>query len=87
MKKDLSYYMALPYTKTVTFQSDASGKYYISRVLELNGCSSTGDTEAEALRSLSEAMECFLECCLACGDAIPEPVPFEEPKGRLLAIA
>ena len=84
MKKDLSYYMALPYSKVVKFQSDESGQYFVSEVLELSGCSSTGDTETEALDSLKEAMACYLECCLADGDAIPEPADTEGFNGKLV---
>ena len=84
MKKDLSYYMGLPYTKTVKVQSDESGRYYVSEVLELSGCSSTGDTEAEALKGLTEAMECYLECCLNHGDPIPEPVSTDGFNGKFL---
>ena len=43
MIKDLDYYMALPYSKVVTLFDDKSGKYYVSEVLELSGCSSTGE--------------------------------------------
>ena len=84
MKKDLSYYMGLPYSKVVTFTDDESGKYYVSEVLELSGCSSTGDTETEALESLMEAMEGYIQTKLDYGDPIPEPVTAEEFNGKFL---
>ena len=78
MVKNLKYYMALPYSKVVTFYDDESGQYYVSEVLELSGCSSTGDTEAEALESLNEAMEGYLQTKLEYNDPIPEPVAATE---------
>jgi len=84
MKKDLNYYMALPYSKVVTFLDDESGQYYVSEVLELSGCSSTGDTEAEALESLKEAMEGYLQAKIDHSDPIPEPVTTEGFNGKFL---
>jgi len=78
MTKNLDYYMALPYSKVVTFYDDESGQYYVSEVLELSGCSSTGDTEAEALESLKEAMEGYLQTKIEYSDPIPEPVAVSE---------
>ena len=84
MMKNLEYYMSLPYSKVVTFYDDESGQYYVSEVLELPGCSSTGDTEAEALESLNEAMEGYLQTKLDYGDPIPEPVTTEGFNGKFL---
>jgi predicted RNase H-like HicB family nuclease len=76
--------MALPYSKVVTFYDDESGQYFVSEVLELSGCSSTGDTETEALECLKEAMEGYLQTKLDYGDPIPEPVKTEEFNGKFL---
>ena len=84
MIKDLNYYMSLPYSKVVTFYDDESGQYYVSEVLELSGCSSTGDTEAEALESLKEAMEGYLQTKIDYSDPIPEPVTTEGFNGKFL---
>ena len=84
MTKNINYYMSLPYSKVVTFYNDESDQYYVSEVLELSGCSSTGDTEAAALESLAEAMEGYLEAKLKHGDPIPEPVTAEGFNGKFL---
>ena len=84
MIKDLKYYMSLPYSKVVTFLDDESGKYYVSEVLELSGCSSTGDTEAEALEGLSEAMEGYLQTKIDYADPIPEPLTVDGFNGKFL---
>ena len=81
---NLSYYMALPYTKTIIKRDDEDGIHYISKVLELDGCHSDGVTEEDALRNLGEAMECYLESCLLHGDPIPEPVAEESFSGKFI---
>lgn len=43
--KDIKYYMNLPYTKSVQEINDESGHYFYGKILELDGCQSTGDTE------------------------------------------
>ena len=46
---------------------------YSAYVPDLPGCVSTGDTIAETLRSIGEAIELHLEGMQADGDAIPPP--------------
>ena len=40
-------YMKLPYTRQVQEINDESGHYFYGRILELDGCQSTGDTLEE----------------------------------------
>ena len=82
MKKDIEYYMKLPYTYTLTPISDESGFYYFAKVLELDGCMSNGTTREEALCNLMEAMEGWLEVGIEHNDVIPEPTPIEEYSGK-----
>jgi len=72
--KNLEYYMSLPYTFTVQRYDDGSESYYVSRVMELDGCHSDGDTKEKALENLREAMELWIESNIEYGDTIPEPV-------------
>ena len=37
-------YIKLPYTRLVQEMNDESGHYFYGRILELDGCQSTGDT-------------------------------------------
>ena len=69
-QRDLAYYMALPYTKTL--QRDEDGDT-VARIAELRGCAAHGADEKEALRNLKEAQRLWLEDCLEAGDAVPEP--------------
>lgn len=72
-KKDLNYYMGLPYSVVVQQVNDESGQYYHARVIELEGCQSTGDTADEAFDGLREAMEGYIETKLEAGFEVPEP--------------
>ena len=74
IKKDLHYYLNLPYNRVVQFVKDIDGDYYLSKVTELEGCFSTGKTSVEALENLQEAFEGYLEVKLEYNDPIPEPV-------------
>lgn len=69
-------YMKLPYTRLVQEMNGESGHYYYGRILELDGCQSTGDTLDELYESLNEAMEGYLEVKLE--NNLPIPVP-EKP--------
>ncbi len=51
----------LPYTRLVQEMNDESGRYFYGKILELDGCQSTGDTLDELHKNLSEAMELYLE--------------------------
>lgn len=69
-------YMALPYTRLVQELNDESGHYFYGRVLELDGCQSTGSTLEELYEDLSEAMEGYIEVKLE--NNLPIPIP-EKP--------
>ena len=51
----------LPYTPIVQEMNDENGHYFYGKILELNGCQSTGNTLEELHRNLSEALELYLE--------------------------
>jgi antitoxin HicB len=72
----------LPYRKVI--RGDAEDGY-LGKVPELPGCVTAGETEAEALTNLREAMAAWFEEALETGLPIPEPQ--SEPKrysGKLL---
>ena len=81
-KKDVKYYMGLPYSITIQETHDESGDYFFARVLELDGCQSHGDTCGEAYENIREAMEGWLEVKLKYGDPIPEPLADNDFSGR-----
>ena len=82
--KDVKYYMDLPYNYIIKHINDESGSYYHSKVLELDGCQSTGDTFEEAYNNLREAMEFWIETKLEGGFDIPLPVGYENYSGKFI---
>jgi len=82
MNNNVSYYMSLPYTFIVQPHQDEDELYYIGKVLELDGCMADGDTGAQALENLREAMVGWIETKIANGFQIPEPVAESSLSGK-----
>ena len=57
---------------TVILEQESDGGYVVS-VPALPGCVSQGDSRAEALSNIREAIELYIEACRA-GDPIPTEV-------------
>lgn len=66
-------YMKLPYTRLIQEINDESGHYFYGRILELDGCQSTGDTLEELYSDLDEVMESYLKVKLE--NNLPIPLP------------
>lgn len=77
-------YMKMPYTRLVQEMNDESGHYFYGRILELDGCQSTGDTLEQLYESLNEAMEGYIETKLENGLQIPVPEPTEGYSGKFV---
>jgi len=56
---------------TVILEREPDGGFVVFAPA-LPGCVSQGDTRAEALANIREAIELYLEDCRAAGDPIPE---------------
>ena len=82
--RELAEYMKLPYTILVQEINDESGHYFYGRILELDGCQSTGDTLDELYESLNEAMEGWLEVKIENNLPIPEPGKTEDYSGKFV---
>ena len=83
-KYTLDDYMSLPYNKIIQEMNDESGHYFYGRVMELDGCQSTGDTIEELYDNLREAMEGYIEVKIENHLPIPEPVNVEKFSGRFV---
>ena len=55
---------------TVILERESDGGYVVS-VPALPGCVSQGDSRAEALSNIREAIELYIDDCRAAGDSIP----------------
>ena len=82
--KNVKDYMELPYNYIVQPIKDESGEYFYARVLELDGCQSTGETFEEAYENLREAMEGWIETKLENGFDVPLPVGYDDFSGKFI---
>ena len=80
MKKDLQYYMSLPYRVEIVRDEEEGG--YALHCPELPGCITTADTPEEGFRMMEDAKKCWFTACLEDGVPIPEPSRLEDYSGQ-----
>ena len=74
MKKDLNYYLNLPYEAIVVKDKNFDNSvYYYAYYKEYKYIKGTGDNEAEAIKDLKEAFKCALVEMIADNENIIEP--------------
>ena len=81
---EIKDYMKLPYTRLVQEINDESGHYFYGRILELDGCQSTGDTLEGLYQSLNEAMEGYFEVKQENNLPIPIPETADKYSGKFV---
>ena len=84
LKKQVDYYLSLPYTTTIEKWDDGRGPYYVARVIELPGLIMTGDTPDEALAELEDEKPEFIELYLKLGNKMPKPLKTGHYSGRVV---
>lgn len=72
--KDVNFYLKQSYTRIIQKMDDGSGIYYYGRILELDGCQSTADTEEELYDNLNKVLKGYIEIKLEMGREIPLPI-------------
>ncbi|MDF9408446.1 toxin-antitoxin system HicB family antitoxin [Pelotomaculum isophthalicicum JI] len=77
-------YMKLPYTRIIQEMNDESGHYFYGRIMELDGCQSTGDTLEELYKNINEALEGYIETKLENNLEIPRPASQEDYSGKFI---
>ena len=77
-------YIKLPYTRIIQEINDESGHYFYGRIMELDGCQSTGDTLDELYKNLNEALEGYIETKLENNLEIPRPTNQEDYSGKFI---
>lgn len=83
-KKDINYYLNLPYTIILKKYPDGG---YFAEVKELPGCMTEADSKNETLEMVEDAMRGWLELALEDHTPIPEPVLEDGFSGRILVRA
>lgn len=77
-------YLKLPYNYIIQPVNDESGFYFYARVLELDGCQSTGETFEEAYENLKDAIKGWIKVKLERGFKIPLPVGYDNFSGKFV---
>lgn len=73
--KTLDYYKRLPYTlRTEPLRDLDDSNYWTAEYLELRGCKTDGNSEAEAVANLQELFDEYILTRIESGNEIPEPV-------------
>jgi antitoxin HicB len=75
-KKDLKYYLGLPYTITLKRGIGDGEEYWVARLVELPYCMTTGATQEEALRDIEDAKKEWIQSNLEDGLPVPEPTKY-----------
>jgi predicted HicB family RNase H-like nuclease len=83
IKKQVEYYMNLPYTMTVRYL-DEQGGYFVAGYIELPDMTMTGDTPEEAVKELLVEKPEWFEACLKRGIPIPLPVEPQKYSGKII---
>lgn len=83
-KKDLSYYLNLPWTYTIENEAHKGKSYYIIRVNELPGICTHNEDLNEGMADIKELIACAVEIYQEKDEPVPEPVNRTQYKGRIL---
>ena len=82
-KKDIDYYLNLPWTYTLEKEFFEGKLYYIIQVNELPGICTHAEDLNEGMEGIKEAIECAIEIYQEKGEVIPEPIDKTQYKGRI----
>ncbi len=77
-------YLKLPYNYIIQQITDESGTYFYAKVLELDGCQTTGATFEEAYENLKDAMKGWIETKIEAGFSVPLPLVEEKFSGKFV---
>lgn len=83
-KKDLDYYLNLPWTYTIENESYKGKNYFVIYVNELPGICTDAEDLNEGIEEIKDAIACAVEIYLERGEPVPEPINKEKFKGKIL---
>jgi antitoxin HicB len=83
IRKQVEYYMSLPYTMTVKHRPEQGG-YYVAGYIELPDLAMTGDNPEEAVKELLAEKAEWFETCISLGVKIPLPVEPAKYSGKIV---
>lgn len=74
----------MSYSYIINEVNDESGKYFVARVLELDGLIGTGNTYDAAYKDVKAALPSYIETKLANGFEVPKPMSTENYSGKFV---
>ncbi len=77
-------YLDQEYAFILERHKDGEKPYYSLRVLELEGCMTTGDTIEEVARDIQDAMREWLQLNIKLGRVIPKPLKSRHCSGKVM---
>jgi predicted HicB family RNase H-like nuclease len=83
IKKQIEYYLSLPYTMTIKYRPEQAG-YFVASYIELPDLSMTGDTPEKAVKELLIEKPEWFETCLKLGIPIPNPIEPQKYSGKII---
>jgi|LFRM01.1.fsa_nt_gb antitoxin HicB len=78
MKKDIEYYLSLPYQVVLTPLKEEDGGGWLATIPDLKGCMTDGETQEEALINLLDAKKAWIKTAIKRGQQIPLPRSYED---------
>lgn len=82
-KKDINYYLNLPWTYTIETATENGKILYIVHLNEIYGISTDAPSIEEGMKLIKEAMTAAFEMYLEDNEEIPEPIKEENYKGKI----
>lgn len=82
-KKNMDYYLNLPWTYTIEKESFKGKSYYVIYVNELPGICTDAEDLNEGMEGIKEAIACAVEIYQEKGEPVPEPIDKSCYKGRI----
>jgi predicted RNase H-like HicB family nuclease len=82
-KKDLKYFLNLPWSYTIEQEIENDKHFFIIRVNELPGVCTDAETVEEGMQLIQEAIEAAVKLYMKNGETVPEPIRKEDYKGNI----
>lgn len=83
-RKDINYYIGLPWTYTIEKENDNGTSYYIIRVNELPGICTDAESLDLGMEEIKDLIACAVEIYKEKGEPVPEPINKDIYKGKIL---
>ena len=82
-KKNLDYYLNLPWSYTIETESHKGKTYYVIYVNELPGICTDSEDLSQGMEEIKDAIACVVEVYQKKGEPIPEPIDRSHYKGKI----